>query len=107
MKTMSEKDPALWAAAALTLRDHGLVGLLTFVLSWLRIKFDAQETDRARQLIEASLGGLLAFMIGLACEKLGLSGGWSYVAAGFIGTMGVNQVRNRAGKWAQRKVEGQ
>lgn len=104
---MPEKDPALWATAALALRDHGLVGLLTFVLSWLRIKFDAQETSTARQLIEATLGGLLAFMIGVACEKLGLSGGWSYVAAGFIGTMGVNQVRALAGRWAQRKAEGQ
>ncbi|MOA68258.1 Phage holin family (Lysis protein S) [compost metagenome] len=50
---------------------------------------------------------MLAFVIGLACEKLGLSGGWSYVAAGAIGTLGVNQVRSLAGKWAQRKAEGQ
>lgn len=103
---MPEKDPALLAAAVLILRDHGLAGLLAFVLSWLRIKFDAKETDRARQLIEASLGGVLAFVIGLGCEKLGLSGGWSYIAAGFIGTMGVNQVRALAGKWAERKVAG-
>ncbi|SEJ57731.1 phage holin, lambda family [Pseudomonas linyingensis] len=106
MKTMPEKDPALLAAALIMLRDHGFAGLLAFVLSWLRIRFDAKETDPARQLIEASLGGVLAFVIGLACEKLGLSGGWSYVAAGFVGTMGVNQVRSLAGKWAQRKVDG-
>ncbi|WP_244517236.1 phage holin, lambda family [Pseudomonas linyingensis] len=103
---MPEKDPALLAAALIMLRDHGFAGLLAFVLSWLRIRFDAKETDPARQLIEASLGGVLAFVIGLACEKLGLSGGWSYVAAGFVGTMGVNQVRSLAGKWAQRKVDG-
>lgn len=107
MKTMPEKDPSLWAAAVLTLRDHGFAGLLAFALSWLRIRFDAGETDPVRQMIEACLGGVLVFVIGLACEKLGLSGGWSYVAAGAIGTLGVNQVRNLAGKWAQRKVEGQ
>lgn len=107
MKKMPDKDPALWATAAMMLRDHGFAGLLAFVLSWLRIRFDAKETDPTRQLIEASLGGVLAFVIGMACRELGLSDGWSYVAVGFIGTMGVNQVRALAGKWAQRKAEGQ
>lgn len=103
---MPEKDPAVWAAALMMVRDHGFAGLLAFALSWLRIKFDAQETDPARQLIEAGLGGVLAFVIGMACQKLGISIGWSYVAVGVIGTMGVNTVRSLAGKWAQRKVEG-
>jgi lambda family phage holin len=107
MKTMPEKDPALWAAALIMLRDHGFAGLLAFVLSWLRIRFDATETDPARQMIEAALGGVLAFVIGMACQALEVSIGWSYVAVGVIGTMGVNQVRALAGKWAQRKAEGQ
>lgn len=107
MKTMPEKDLSFWAGLAFVLREHGLAVLLTFALSYVRILYDAKEPNPIRQLIEASLGALLVLVIGLTAEKFGLSSGWSYGAAGFIGTLGVNQVRAMARKWAQRKAEGQ
>lgn len=101
---MPERDPSFWVALMLTLRDHGLAAILAFVLGYLRIRFDDKETNPVRQLIEASLGAVLVLVIGLTAEKFGLSTGWSYAAAGFVGTLGVNQVRAWARKWGDKKV---
>lgn len=105
MKTMPEKDISFWAGLAFVLREHGMAVVLTFVLSYLRILYDDREPNPIRQLIEAGLGAVLVLVIGLTAERFGLSSGWSYGAAGFIGTLGVNQVRSMARKWAQRRVE--
>lgn len=99
-----EKDPTIWAVAALALREHGMAVALTFALSYLRILYDDRESNPVRQLIEAALGAVLVLMVGITAEHFGMSGGWSYLVGGFVGTMGVNQVRLIASKWAQRKV---
>lgn len=101
---MPHKDPAFLDVVIAALKSHGLAVLLTFILSYLRILYDDREPKPLRQLIEALLGALMVLIIGLTCEKFGLSSGWSYAAAGFIGTLGVNQVRTLARKWANRKV---
>lgn len=105
MQNMPEKDPGLWAALLVVLREHGLATVLTFLLSYVRILYDDKESRFVRQLIEAALGALMVFTIGLTAEHFGLSSGWSYAAAGFIGTLGVNQIRTIARRWAVRKAE--
>ncbi|MDV5862008.1 phage holin, lambda family [Pseudomonas mendocina] len=106
MTKMPDKDPSFWAIVLLALREHGLAVALAFVLSYVRILYDDKEPKPVRQLLEASLGALIVFLVGLAAEKFGMSSGWSYAVAGFVGVLGVNQVRTLAQKWASRKVEG-
>jgi lambda family phage holin len=105
MQNMPEKDPGFWAALLVVLQDHGLAAILTFVLSYVRILYDDKESSVVRQLIEAALGALMVLTIGLTAENFGLSSGWSYGAAGFIGTLGVNQIRSIARRWAVRKAD--
>lgn len=106
MTKMPDKDPSFWAIVLLALREHGLAVALAFVLSYVRILYDDKEPKPVRQLLEASLGALIVLLVGLAAEKFGMSSGWSYAVAGFVGVLGVNQVRTLAQKWASRKVEG-
>ena len=95
-----ENDPTLIEQ----INTHGVAAGMAFVLSWLRIQYDNKEPRPVRRLIEASLGGVLVFLIGITAERFGVSQGWSYVAAGFIGVLGVDQVREFAHKWARKKV---
>ena len=102
-----EKDPTFWVMFAAALRDHGLPAALAAVLSYLRILYDDKEPRWDRRLLEAALGGVLAFLVGLAAEKFGLTGGYSYAVAGVVGVLGIEQVRQMATRWANRKVDTQ
>lgn len=104
---MPEKDPGLWASLVLVVRDHGLSVALAFALSYVRILYDAKESRPVRQIIEALLGAIIVLVVGVACKEFGLSSGWSFFAAGFIGILGVEQVRQLGRKWAERKADGQ
>lgn len=100
-----EKDPTFWVIVAAALKDHGFVGLMAFALSYLRILYDDKEPRWDRQLLEAALGGVLTFLVGIGIEKFGLGGGWSYGFAGVVGVLGVEQVRQFGRRVAERKAE--
>lgn len=105
MSTMPpEKDPAFWVIVVAALKDHGLAGLLAFVLSYLRSLYDDKEPRWDRQLLEAALGGVLVFIVGVSAEKFGISGGYAYGVAGAVGVFGVEQVRQYARRIVERKV---
>lgn len=108
-KKMPEKDPNFWALVLATVlaafRDNALAMGLTAALVWLRIQYDGKETRPLRQLIEAVLGALLVMVVGLAVKEFGLSLGWSFFAAGFVGILGVDQVRQLGRRWSERKAE--
>lgn len=104
---MPERDPSLWASLLLVVRDHGPAVVLAFALSYVRILYDAKEPRPVRQIIEALLGAIIVLVVGVACKEFGLSSGWSFFAAGFIGILGVEQVRQLGRKWAERKADGQ
>ena len=72
----------------------------------MRIQYDGKEPRPVRQLIEATLGALIVLVIGLSVKEFGLSLGWSFASAGFVGVLGVEQVRKFGQRWAERKVEG-
>lgn len=109
MKTMPEKDPSFWALVLATvlaaLRDNALAMGLTVALVWLRIQYDGKETKFWRQLIEAALGALIVMVVGLASQSFGFSSGWSFFASGFVGVLGVDQVRQFGRRYAERKAE--
>lgn len=102
---MDEKDPAFADAVRAAFSSQGFPMAIAFILSYLRILYDDREPRPVRQFIEASLGSMIVLAVGITCERFGLSSGWSYAAAGFVGTMGVNQVRTMARKWANKRAE--
>jgi lambda family phage holin len=102
-----EKDPNFWVMLAAALRDHGLPAALATILSYLRILYDDKEPRWDRRLLEAALGGVLVFMVGIGAEKFGMTGGYAYAVAGFVGVLGVEQVRQLGRQWASRKVDSQ
>lgn len=104
---MPERDPSLWASLLQVARDHALAVVLAFALSYVRILYDAKEPRPVRQIIEALLGAIIVLVVGVACKEFGLSSGWSFFAAGFVGILGVEQVRQLGRKWAERKADGQ
>lgn len=106
MPTMPpEKDPTFWVMFLAALRDHGLPAAGAFILSYLRILYDDKEPRWDRRLLEAALGAVLVFLVGVGSEKFGLTGGYSYGLAGFVGVLGVEQVRQLARRWADRRVD--
>lgn len=107
MTRMPEKDLSFWSVVILAMRDHGLAVALAFALSYVRILYDAKEPRPVRQIIEALLGAIITLVVGISCKKFGLSSGWSFFAAGFVGILGVEQVRQMGRKWAERKADGQ
>lgn len=107
MPKMPEKSPEFWIGVALALREQGLAMTLTFVLSYLRIRLYGDQPSIVRSVLEAAVGALLVMIVGLAVKEAGLSEAWTLFTAGFVGILGVDQVRVLARKWAVRKVEGQ
>jgi lambda family phage holin len=104
MNPMPDKDPSFWVLVLLALKENGLAMGLTFILTWLRVQYDGKETSPARKLIEASLGALIVMVVGLTVKEFGLSIAWSFATAGFIGVLGVEQVRQLGKRWAERKI---
>lgn len=99
--------PETWVGIMLAVcREHGLAVALAFVLTYVRIMFDDKEPRPIRRVIEATLGALIVLTVGLTVEKFGLSSGWSYFASGFVGILGVDQVRAFGRMWAERKAKG-
>ncbi|WP_330565819.1 phage holin, lambda family [Pseudomonas yamanorum] len=105
MKIMPEKDPTFWVLVLAAFRDNALAMGLTAALIWLRIQYDGKETKPWRQLIEAVLGAFLVMVVGLTVKAFGLSPGWSFFAAGFVGILGVDHIRQLGRRWSERKAE--
>jgi lambda family phage holin len=104
MKIMPEKDPSFWALVITALRDNGLAMALTFALIFLRVQYEGKETSTVRKLIEATLGALMVMVVGLTVQNFGLSSGWAFFASGFVGILGVDQVRQLGKRWSERKA---
>lgn len=100
-----EKDPTFWVMVAAAFKDHGLAALLAFALTYLRSLYDDKEPRWDRQLLEAALGGVLVFMVGIGAEKFGMSGGYSYAVAGAVGVFGVEQVRQFGRRLAEKRAD--
>lgn len=103
---MPEKSPEFWAGVLLALREHGLAMMLTFILSYIRIQLYGDQPSIVRSILEAATGALLVMIIGLAVNAAGLNVAWTLLTSGFIGILGIDQVRALSKRWAERKVEG-
>ncbi|ASL26233.1 phage holin, lambda family [Azotobacter chroococcum] len=103
---MPEKSPEFWAGFLLALREHGLAMTLTFILSYIRIQLYGDQPSLLRTLLEAAAGALLVMIVGLAVQAAGLNIAWTLFTGGFVGILGIDQVRALSKRWAERKVEG-
>ncbi len=103
---MPEKSPEFWVGVVMALREQGLAMMLTFVLSYLRIRLYGDQPSIVRSLLEAAVGALLVMIVGLAVKEAGLSVAWTLFTAGFVGILGIEQVRALSKRWAERRVEG-
>lgn len=101
---MHDNPPGFFETLRAAFDAHGVSALMAFALSYFRVLYDDKEPKPVRQLLEALLGGMIVLLVGLSCDELGMSRGWSYVAAGIVGTLGVNWVRTIARAWAKKKV---
>ncbi|WP_229801889.1 phage holin family protein [Pseudomonas mandelii] len=102
---MPDKDPSFWVLVLLALKENGLAMVIAFVLAWLRIQYDAKEASVWRKLIEASIGSIVVMVVGLTVKEFGFSLGWAFATAGFVGILGVEQLRQLGKRWAERKVD--
>lgn len=102
---VDSKGPGFLDALRYAFDSQGLPMVLAFALIYLRTLYDDREPRPVRQFLEAAIGSMIVLIVGITCERFGLSSGWSYAAAGFIGTMGVNQVRTMARKWAGKRID--
>lgn len=106
MNNMPEKDPAFWAGVVITLREHGLVMMLTFVLSYLRIRLYIEQPTVARSVLEATVGAVLVMIIGMGVQAAGMNMAWTLFTAGFVGILGIDQARVLGKRWTERKFGG-
>lgn len=105
MRKMPEKDPSFWVLVLVALKENGLAMGIAFLLAWLRIQYDAKEASVWRKLLEASIGSVIVMVVGLTVKEFGLSIGWSFATSGFVGILGVEQLRQLGKRWAERKVD--
>ena len=105
MRKMPDKDPSFWVLVLLALKENGLAMVIAFVLAWLRIQYDAKEASVWRKLMEASIGSIVVMVVGLTVKEFGFSLGWAFATAGFVGILGVEQLRLLGKRWAERKVD--
>lgn len=105
MRKMPDKDPSFWVLVLLALKENGLAMAIAFVLAWLRIQYDAKEASVWRKLLEASIGSVIVMVVGLTVKEFGFSIGWSFATSGFVGILGVEQLRQLGKRWAERKVD--
>lgn len=102
---MPNKDPSIWDAIITIFREYGVVMGITFILSFLRVTRDNEEPKLIKRLLEAVIGSFIILIVGMTCKEFGMSLGWSYVASGFVGVFGVDQMRVYARRWAERRID--
>lgn len=103
---MPEKSPEFWVGVVMALREQGLAMMLTFILSYLRIRLYGDQPSILRSILEAAVGALLVMIVGLGVKEAGLNIAWTLFTAGFVGILGIDQVRALSKRWAERRVEG-
>lgn len=102
---MPNNDPSFWESIVTIFREYGVIMCITFILSYLTISRDGKELKMIYRLRDSFIGSLLVLITGMAFKEIGLSAGWTYVIAGFIGVYGVDTFKEYAKKWADRKLD--
>lgn len=106
MQLMPDKTPEFWAAVWLALSNPLWQGaIMAFVISLLRIIWEAKETSVRRVLAEALICGGLSLSASTLIDWMGWPANLSIVAGSAIGFIGVSAVRELIIRFIGRKVD--
>jgi len=100
---MPDKDLTFWAGIIATLRDHGLIMMMTFIISYMRIQLYGNGRTWKAELLEATLGTIVIMMTAKGLQAMEINEGWSWGASIFIGLIGIDKAREFIERWANRR----
>lgn len=96
---MPWKDPQNWMAAEL------LAPVFSFGLAILRAIYMNDGNNWCRRTVEALMCGFITLTAGYIFNALNLHPDWEYAAAGAIGFLGTDYVRNAAQKFINNRLK--
>lgn len=100
---MPEKDPGAWFALWNSIPEPAKAAVLNAILGAL-MALKSKDRTFVGGTIEITLGSVLTFAAGSGIEAFGLSSGWCYAIGGAIGVFGVEQCKEFAKQWANRRA---
>lgn len=100
---MPDKDISFWSGIVATLREHGLIMMLTFIISYMRIQLYGNGRTWKAELLEATIGTVLIMMTSKAFQAMDVNEGWAWSSAIFIGLIGIDKAREHVERWATRR----
>ena len=100
---MPDKDLSFWASVVATLREYGLIMMMTFIISYMRIQLYSNGRTWKAELLEATLGTIVIMMTAKGLQAMEINEGWSWGASIFIGLIGIDKAREFIERWANRR----
>lgn len=100
---MPDKDLSFWAGIVATLREHGLIMMMTFILYYMRIQLYGNGRTWKAELLEATIGTVLIMMTAKGLQAMDINEGWTWGASIFIGLIGIDKAREYIERWAARR----
>lgn len=100
---MPDKDLSFWAGIVATLREHGLIMMMTFILYYMRIQLYGNGRTWTAELLEATIGTVLIMMTAKGLQAMDINEGWTWGASIFIGLIGIDKAREFIERWATRR----
>ena len=85
--------------------DHALAGGFAFLMAYLREMLSGVKVSIWQRLAEASTCAGFAYVAGNLADANGLDQGYTYAAAGLIGSIGSQSIRMMVLKFAEKKLE--
>lgn len=100
---MPDKDISFWAGIIATLREHGLIMMMTFILYYMRIQLYGNGRTWKAELLEAALGTIVIMMTAKGLQAMDINEGWTWAASIFIGLVGIDKAREIIERWASQR----
>ena len=100
---MPDKDLSFWAGVVATLREYGLIMMMTVIISYMRIQLYSNGRTWKAELLEATLGTIVIMMTAKGLQAMEINEGWSWGASIFIGLIGIDKAREFIERWANRR----
>ena len=100
---MPDKDLNFWSGIVATLREHGLIMMMTFIISYMRIQLYSNCRIWGAEVLEAALGTLVIMMAAKGLQAMEVNEGWAWASAVFIGIIGIDKARDALERWAFKR----
>lgn len=103
---MPDKDLSFWAGIVATLREYGLIMMMTFIISYMRIQLYGNGRTWKAELLEAAMGTIVIVMTAKGLQAMELNEGWAWASAIFVGLIGIDKARELIERWAALRFGG-